>query len=163
MRLPALQSFGRAWDAQGAVHRAAWLAVAAFVVVVATVVFVALPLAEANARARADVARARLVLDIAKARVAESATLAHASASPRPQDPRAAIERAFAQEGLAYVPGGASGSDGAIRIMIADARFDALVRALDALAREDGVRVAEATITARVDPGAVRAELALTR
>ena len=163
MRLPALESLARAWDAQSAPRRATWIAIAVLAVVVVTVAFVAVPLSEANARARDDVARGRLVLDIAKARVAEGATLARASTPPRSQDPRAAIERVLAQQGLSYAPGSASGTDAAVRIVIADARFDALVRALDALAREDGVRVTEATITARVDPGTVRAELALTR
>jgi type II secretory pathway component PulM len=35
------------------------------------------------------------------------------------------------------------------------------VRALDALSREEAVRVIDATLTARVDPGTVRAELVL--
>ncbi len=41
--------------------------------------------------------------------------------------------------------------------------FDALVGALDALAKADGLRAVEATLTARVDPGTVRAELTLAR
>jgi len=34
---------------------------------------------------------------------------------------------------------------------------------LDALAKTDGLRPLEATLTARVDPGNVRAEITLTR
>jgi type II secretory pathway component PulM len=41
--------------------------------------------------------------------------------------------------------------------------FDTLVRVLDDLARAEHVRVIEARITARVEPGTVRAELALGR
>jgi type II secretory pathway component PulM len=163
MRLPGRQSLARAWDAQSAARRAAWIALAIFAAAIVTVALIAAPLSEAIARARADAARQRLVLDIAKARVAENATLARASAPIRTPDMRGAIERVLAREGLAFAPEAAQGADRSVRIVIAEARFDALVRALDALAREDGVRIAEATITARVDPGSVRAELALTR
>jgi len=163
MRLPARQSIARAWDAQSSPRRAAWIGLAVIAIAIVTAALVAAPLSDAIARARADVARQRLVLDVAKARVAENASLARASAPIRSPDARAAIERILAREGLAFAAGGAPGAARSIRIVIGDARFDALVRALDALAREDGVRVAEATITARVDPGTVRAELALTR
>jgi type II secretory pathway component PulM len=53
--------------------------------------------------------------------------------------------------------------EGPLRIVVEVAPFDALIRALDALAHEDGVRAVEAIVSARVDPGTVRAELALTR
>jgi type II secretory pathway component PulM len=41
--------------------------------------------------------------------------------------------------------------------------FDALVGVLDVLARDARVRPIEANVTARVEPGVVRAELRLTR
>jgi type II secretory pathway component PulM len=41
--------------------------------------------------------------------------------------------------------------------------FDALVGALEALQRDARLRVVEATIAARVEPGVVRAELVLAR
>ena len=57
----------------------------------------------------------------------------------------------------------AEATEGAFRIVIDAAPFDALVHALDTLARDEGIRVADATVTARVEPGTVRAELALAR
>jgi type II secretory pathway component PulM len=41
--------------------------------------------------------------------------------------------------------------------------YDTLVGLIDALQRDARLRVVEATITARVDPGTVRAELTLAR
>jgi type II secretory pathway component PulM len=151
------------WDARGTLQRAGWIAAAVAFVAVAALILFAVPLREAIARARSDVAHNRLVLETARARVAENAALARATAPAARDDPRAAIGRALAREGLAYVPADTRASDGPIAIVIGDARFDALMRALDALEREDGVRVVDATITVRVDPGTVRAELTLAR
>ncbi|HEX6136149.1 MAG TPA: type II secretion system protein GspM [Casimicrobiaceae bacterium] len=157
---PAL---ARAWDARSAPQRAVWLAVALAVVTAAVLVLVAAPLSDAIGRTRADVARNRSVLDLARERVAEAASLARVSTPARATDVRAAIDRVFRQEGLGYASADARATEGPIGIVVAGARFDALVRALDTLAREEGVRAVEATITARVEPGTVRAELALTR
>ena len=154
----------RAFDAVGTAKQRAWVAFALVAAVVLTVAIVAIPLRDAVARAREDLARNRLVLDVARARAAESATLAHASLpSKKTGDARAAIDRVLAAHGLRHAPVGAQAADGTPGIVIEAAPFDALVRALDALARDEGVRVVEATFTARVDPGTVRAELVLAR
>ena len=41
--------------------------------------------------------------------------------------------------------------------------YDALIAGLEALQRDAQLRVVEATLTARVEPGTVRAELVLAR
>ena len=41
--------------------------------------------------------------------------------------------------------------------------FDALTALVSALQRDAGVRAAEVSVTARVEPGQVRAEVTLTR
>jgi type II secretory pathway component PulM len=133
------------------------------VVIVAALVLVTAPLTEAIARARTDVAQHRLVLDIARSRNAESVTLARTASPPRTEATRTAIDRVLSQERVAYAPADAGSDAEPVRIVIGEARFDVLVRALEMLAREDGVRIVEATLTARVDPGTVRAELALAR
>jgi hypothetical protein len=48
-----------------------------------------------------------------------------------------------------------------VRITLPSARFDALVGALEALQRDAALHVVEATLTARVEPGTVRAEVVL--
>ena len=127
----------------------------------ALVAAIALPMHDAVGRAREDVARNRLLLDIAKARVAENLTLARASAPERNADLRTAIDRVLAAQGLRYVALDAGDAEGGQRIVIASARFDLIVRALDALAHHEGVRVVDATLTPLVEPGMLRAELAL--
>ncbi len=51
--------------------------------------------------------------------------------------------------------------DGRARIVLAEVGYDALIVALEALQRDARLRVVEATLTARVEPGIVRAELTL--
>ena len=50
-----------------------------------------------------------------------------------------------------------------MRIVFADVGVDPLVALLDTLYRDAQLRVVEATLTARVEPGTVRAELTLAR
>lgn len=155
--MPALRSL-----ANDGGSRTTWLVIAAIVVAI-VLALLAMPLSEAITRTREDVARNRLVLDIAQRRTAENATLARATAPARAADARGAIDRVLAAEGLHYQRAATQGDDGSTSIVIAEADFDALVRALDRLAREESIEVADAVITARVEPGRVRAELALRR
>jgi type II secretory pathway component PulM len=105
--------------------------------------------------------RNRLELDVARARIAESAALARAAAPIQNADVRPAVDRVLSARGITYAV--ETQGEGPLRIVVEVAPFDALIRALDALAHEDGVRAVEAIVSARVDPGTVRAELALTR
>lgn len=160
MRLPS--TLTRTWDAGRASQRTAWIAGALVVAIAAAVAVVAVPTTDAIARTRDDVARHRIMLDVARARVTENATLARAAAPTRSPDMGATIDRVLAAQGLRYVPVATQMPENARGIVIEAAPFDALVRALESLAA-DGVRVTDAAITARVDPGTVRAELVLTR
>jgi len=151
--------------ALGGVHgpRArAWAGVA-IVAALVVVTAAAIPLQGAIARAREDAARNRVLLDIAHARAAENVALARTEAAATGGDLRTAIDRVLTAHGLRHAFIDAAASDGAQRIVVEAAPFDLLVRALDALAHEDGVRVADAALAARVDPGTVRAEIAFTR
>jgi type II secretory pathway component PulM len=160
--MPTPSRLARAIDALPRARRGAWLT---FAIVVACIVaaFVGLRLHDAIARSREDVARERALLDVARARAAESLTLARASVPARNDDLRAAVERVLTANGLRYGAVDGQRGDDAQHIVIEAAPFDALVRALDQLMREDGVRVVDASIAARIDPGTVRAELALAR
>ena len=53
--------------------------------------------------------------------------------------------------------------DGRAHVVLAAVGYDALIVALEALQRDAHLRAVEATITARVEPGTVRAELTLAR
>jgi len=120
------------------------------------------PLLADTARLARDVPRERAVLAAARAQAADLAALEKAPAAVRgPLVP--AIERAVAERGLRSDAGALEEKDGRVRVNLGAVRFDALVPLLDALAREPGARVVEGTVTQRVEPGLVRAELVLAR
>ena len=151
------------WDAAPAPQRAL-LAIVVAVVAVALVWLVAAnPLRSATDRARSDAAHTRLLLDVARERVAESESLARAATAPRTGNLRTAVEQALAQHDQQAAPLAGRTSEDRFAVVIARGRFDAVVAALDALAQRDGVRLVEGTITALVDPGAIRAELTFGR
>jgi type II secretory pathway component PulM len=54
-------------------------------------------------------------------------------------------------------------ADSRYAVVVEDARFDALVAALEALMRDEGIHVTAATLAALVEPGRVRADLTFTR
>ena len=157
------RSLTRALDGAGAGRRRGWIAFALIAAVVVTAALVAIPLRDAIARAREDVARNRAMLEVARERIADNAALAHANPAAKTADLRGAIDRVFAAHGLRYAPVDAQATDGRQSIVVEAAPFDALVRALDALAHDEGARLVDATLTTRVDPGTVRAELVLAR
>jgi len=160
MRLPL--PLARTLDAMSASQRNAWVALV-IVVACAAAALVALRLHDAIARSQENAARERLLLDVARARAGETATLARAAAPRRNGDVHAAIERVLTANGLRYSALDGQRGDDAQRVVIEAAPFDALVRALDELMREDGVRAVDMNLAARVDAGTVRAELALAR
>lgn len=82
---------------------------------------------------------------------------------PSAPDPRAVLERVLAQQNLRSAVTQAEWSGGRVRVVFAAVGYDALVAALEALQRDGGLRAVEATLTARVEPGMVRAELTLAR
>jgi type II secretory pathway component PulM len=89
--------------------------------------------------------------------------LSRAPAPAAPADDRASLERVLAQHGMR---GGAiqiTWQDGRAHLVFAAVGYDALVAALEALQRDARLRVIEATLTARVEPRTVRAELTLGR
>jgi type II secretory pathway component PulM len=152
-----------AWNRAGARARVAAVAMVVVLLAAAILLWIVVPLQDAVGRARADLARERMVLATARRDLAEDASLAHAIAPARAGDAAAAVDRVLAEHGLVPLSRARADADGRIDVVIPDARFDTLVRALDALLHDQGVRVVEATLLARVAPGSVRAELALTR
>ena len=163
MRLPLVDRIARALDARSSTQRTAWIVFAIAAIAVAAAVRLAAPLGDSIARARDDVARNRVVLDIARSRSVEAATLGRAQAPVHTGDARAAIDRVLDRERVQHTsaPGDAGG--GAVKVVLPQVAFDTLVRSLAALAAEEGVHVVEASIIARVEPGLVRAEIALAR
>lgn len=113
------------------------------------------------ARAREEVRRHAAMLDVARARTAEAVA---AAAPLDAADTNGSVERLLRAHGIAFrrIASDAQ-SDEATTVLIEAVPFDALVGVLDVLARDARVRPIEANLTARVEPGVVRAELRLTR
>ncbi|HEX7327420.1 MAG TPA: type II secretion system protein GspM [Casimicrobiaceae bacterium] len=150
-----------AWFGRSARERAV-LAVLAAIVVAAIVVFAVLrPLAGAVERARADAARAEALLAAARADRAMEDSLARAVPATGAGNSAIAVTRALAQHGLTPLAPPRAGDDGSVDVIVAAVPFDALVRALDALARSDGLHVEHAVLARLADADGVRAELSL--
>ena len=112
--------------------------------------------------AEGDLARGHAALALARQQAADIIAIVP-SPAPGVVDVRATVERVLAQRALAGSVSVPDARDGRVRVVVATARFDALVAALGALAQESGIRAVEATLSARVEPGTVRAELTLAR
>jgi type II secretory pathway component PulM len=110
----------------------------------------------AETRNAAALADARRMAD-------EIAGLARTSAVQPAADARADLERVLAQQGLRNLLTQQDWKDGRVRLVFATVSYDALIAALEALQRSARLRVVEGTLTARVEPGAIRAELVLAR
>jgi type II secretory pathway component PulM len=93
----------------------------------------------------------------------EAAGLARTPAAPAAADPRATLDRILAQQNLRGAVTQLDWQEGRARVVFAAVPYDTLIALLEALQREGNLRVVDATLTARVDAGTVRAELTLAR
>ena len=153
-----------AWHAANPARRSLFATGGIAVLLAAALAVAWQPFTAALSRAREDVARTRVELAIARGRTAETESLVRqAVASSRTADVRSTVTRVLAEHSLQIAPVEATSGDGRFAVVVADARFDAIVNALDALASNEGIRLVEGTVTARVAPGSVRAELMFAR
>jgi type II secretory pathway component PulM len=93
----------------------------------------------------------------------EAAGLARANPPSAPADTRAALERILAQQNLRGAVTQLDWQESRAHMVFAGVPYDALVAFLEALQREGNLRAVDAALTARVEPGMVRAELTLAR
>jgi type II secretory pathway component PulM len=114
-------------------------------------------------RMERDRVRTARVLAAAQAQADDLATLQRAAAPARPTEPRAALERVLAERGLRAGAGALDTKEGRTRVTLDAVRFTDLVAILDGIARTDGLRVVDATLATRIEPGVVRAELVFVR
>jgi type II secretory pathway component PulM len=140
--------------------------IAALVVLVAAVIgWIAVwqPLQRDLASLRATVPTERDTLAQARKVADEMASLARTAPVRRATDARAELERVLGERGLRGALTQLDWQDERVRIVFADVGVDPLVSLLDTLYRDAQLRVVEAALTARVEPGTVRAELTLAR
>ena len=152
-----------AWDRASGRERALVGAAVAVVALAAAWTWLWQPMTADVARLQRDLPRARAVLAGARAPADALAASRRSAGDVRAGDARAAVERLLAERGLREAVGTLDGKDARVRVIFTAVRFDALVGWLDALRARDGLRAVEAVVTARVEPGAVRAELTLAR
>jgi len=121
------------------------------------------PLARDTAAMRAAQPGDAAALESGRRMADEIAGLVRAPAMPATPDARAALERVLAQQNLRSAVTQLDWQDGRARVVFAAADYAALIVALEALQRDAQLRTVEATLTARVEPGMVRAEITLAR
>jgi type II secretory pathway component PulM len=155
-----MNAIAERWAAMSPRERALLAAGAVVVVAALLYAFAWRPLVDDLPRAKRDAERAERRL--ASAQAAASAAAARATPPARaPLD--AAIRGALARQGLAAGDATLEIAGERAAVTLPSVRFATLVALLDTLAREDAVHAVEATLTARVEAGQVRAELSLSR
>jgi type II secretory pathway component PulM len=119
---------------------------------------------------RRDTDAMRTVRDVNAAALAaarkmteEAAGLARTAGTSAPTDSRAALERILAQQNLRAAATQLEWQEGRARVVFAAVSYDALIALLETLQRDAKLRAVDATLTGRVEPGTVRAELTLAR
>ena len=167
MTTPALErvapSLARAWSRWSRRERAFVLAAVAIVALGGGWALCWQPMRADIERMERDRVRTARVLVAAQAQADDVATLQRAAAPVRAAEPRAALERVLAERGLRSGAGALDTKEGRTRVTLDAVRFTDLVALLDVLARADGLRVVEATLATRIEPGMVRAELIFVR
>ena len=108
-------------------------------------------------------ARGAVALADARRTVADMAGLARASAGTADADPRPDLERVLVLQNLRPAVTQQDWKDGRAHLVFGAVSYEVLIAGLEALQRDVRLRVIEATLTARVEPGTVRAELVLAR
>ena len=121
------------------------------------------PLARDTAALRLARSTNAAALSEAHDRAKEATELARTAARTPTLDPRAELDRVLAQQNLRPAVTSVDWRDGRAQLVFAAISFDNLISFLELLQRDAKLRVVEATMTARVEPGIVRAELTLAR
>jgi len=152
----------RWWSSQPPLVQRRWRWAAIVAALVVAIAVVAQPLVRSADATRSALAHDAIALAEARARSVEIASLSR-TAVPAAGDAKSELDRVLAQSGLRPAVTQLDWQDGRARLTFAAVGFDALVRALETLQREARLRIVDAKITARVDPGTVRAELTLAR
>ena len=134
--------------------------VAALVLLVILWVLLWEPLQRDVRRLRVERDARATALALARHDVDEITTLQRAPAAP-PVDVKSAVQQSLVSAGLRNAVTDLQWPQSRAQITFAAVEFASLVRWLEALQRDTGIAVREATLSARVEPGTVRAELVL--
>jgi type II secretory pathway component PulM len=139
--------------------------VVVLVVVVAAVLWAALwiPLTRDIGSLRNTRAANAAALAEARERAKEASELSRTASTAAAIDGRAELDRTLVQQSVRPAVTSLDWRDGRAQVVFAAISYERLIGLLEALQRDARLRAVEATITARVEPGMVRAELTLAR
>jgi len=153
----------RWWDR--ASSREHWLVIVAVLAVALAVAWIGIarPMLADIARLHRDNPRSHAILAAAQAQATDIAALARETRPAAGADAKTLLERVIAERGLRAALASLDLQEGRARVLFNNVRFDALASMLDAVSRGDGLRLVDATLTTRVEPGTVRAELTFVR
>ena len=151
-----------AWDRASPRERVALVAGGVVVAGALLWAFAWQPLARDLAALREQAPRDAATLATARALANDVASLERASAAAR-GDLRSAVERALAEQGLRAPAVALEVTGDRIRMTAPAIAFATLATALDAVRKDAAAFVIEGTLTPRVEPGTVRAELVFAR
>jgi len=160
---PSLRDRARRWwQIRTAQERAVTVALAATVVAALLWLSMWQPMQRDIERMTRALASDRSALAEARRKTDDIATLARTTPTSDARDARADVDAVLTRAGVK--PTSIDRTDGErLRIGIDNIGFDALVGVLDSLQREARLRAVDLTVTGRVEPGQVRAELTLAR
>jgi general secretion pathway protein M len=145
--------------------RERWVIAALVVLVAAVAGWLAVwqPVQRDLAALRAAAPAERSALGEARKMADEMVALTRTAPAAAATDARADLDRVLGERGLRGALTQLDWQDDRARLVFTDVGFDPLLALLEALQRDARLRVIDATLTARVEPGTVRAELTLAR
>jgi general secretion pathway protein M len=160
LALPALAT----WHARASTRERLLVGLAVIVVVGALAyTFAWQPLVRDIARLHQEVPRLQALLEQARQRAAGLPDAPVAPARVGAAELRALVDRTLNEKGLRGQVDALEARDDGVHVVFSGVAFGALVGWLDELSKQHGLRPIEATLTARVEPGTVRADLVLVR
>jgi type II secretory pathway component PulM len=154
---------GRWWQRLTAREQIAVGLGAAIVIVAAAWTIVWQPLVRDWVRTEAAHQEKAAMLVLARQRVDELSALPREGKPVPALDPKAAALRVLDQRGLRAAATAIDAQEARVRITFASLPIAALAPLLEALGREQRLFPVEVTLTARVEPATVRAEITLAR
>jgi type II secretory pathway component PulM len=151
------------WELRGRRERGALLVAAAAAAALLLWTSAWQPLQRDTERLARQLAEERAALATARRSADEIARLAQTAPTPASGDARTAIEGALARFALKPVTGVERVDAERWRVSFDAIAFDSLPALVDTLQRDASLRAVEVSVTARVEPGQVRAEATFVR
>jgi len=151
------------WDRASARERRMIVTGAIVVVGVLLWAFVWRPIVADIGPARDALAQEQARLAMARREVNDMASLGKEAPAPVLAELRAPVERVLGARGLRGAVTALDVTPDSAHVVLGSVSFPALISLIDALAKDEHLRVVEATLTARVEPGTLRADLTLAR